>query len=407
MPQKTCTAAFSGFVLLSLVTSLHGQVIRPLNPPTGGLTSYAQSINFDGLVVGYSTTSASVDLPTLWRPGTGGVYSAESLPLPAGMASGAANAISSTGIIAGYAQPSNGATAAAVLWTPTGPGGAYVATTLTAPAGMNYNAAYAVNAAGVATGFGGSSTGGSVAMAWTPAGAVPLPPVASTAAGFELLAGGINDAGDVAGYGMGPALPLTSFVWRPDGTGGYVRKTVIAATDAAVTAINRYGTGAGVYADDQPLVMSFYEGDYYATSLPVPYGSSDGASDAVNNFDGIVGYAKDPSSTVSGPEAAFWIPTDSFWDYVNLDGWLNLQNRTLGRQWRLTEATGINDAWLVVGNATFSQAGNADVTGLPRGFVLDISAMVPEPSLVVLLVAAAPFILTSRARRARRADAGV
>lgn len=394
MASTRYTGVLVGLAIIGAAANVHAQVIRTLSPLGGNSSSTAQAINSTGLVVGYSTSTSSIDLPTLWRPGAGGAYTAEPLPLPAGAATGGANAISSTGIIVGYAQPSSGATASAVIWTPTGPGGTYTVTTLAAPAGMDFNAAFGVNAAGFAAGFGGSINGGSVAMAWAPT-AVPLPPVISIDPQYEILAGGINDGGDIAGYGFGPSLPLTSWVWRPNGAGGYVRKTVLAAESAAVTGISQYGTGVGVYAGDQPMVMSLYEGDYYATDLPTPYGSSDGASINVNNYDGIVGYAKDPSSGASGPEAAFWLPTETFWDYINLDLWLNSASPVLGTRWQLSEATGINDQWLVVGNGTYS-------VGPPRNyaFVLDVSSMVPEPASLSGLAAFVMLTLPLRRRRA-------
>lgn len=147
-----------------------------------------------------------------------------------------------------------------------------------------------------------------------------------------------------------------------------------------ITSMNDYGTGAGVHDGDQPLVSVYFEGEFFGINLPMPFGSTDGASNGVNNADYLVGYAKDSDTSTAGPEAAIWLPTDNFWDFLNLDRWLNETNPALGEQWTLTDAISISDTWLVAGNGLYDVDGTGPGSAVERGFVLDVSSLVPEPA---------------------------
>ena len=114
-----------------------------------------------------------------------------------------------------------------------------------------------------------------------------------------------------------------------------------------------------------------YDGEYYALDLPTPFGATSGATNAVNNHDALVGYLTEPTTPQPGDEAALWLPTETQWDFINLDQWLNEANPSLGARWVLNEATSISDTWLVTGYGEFDS--------VERGFVLDVSSLVPEP----------------------------
>ena len=139
--------------------------------------------------------------------------------------------------------------------------------------------------------------------------------------------------------------------------------------------------------------MVLFEGDYYAAELEVPFGSSDSASNAVNSHDALAGYLKDPGTAQAGAEAALWLPTDDEWELVNLDNWLNTADPTLGTQWTLLEAFGLSDSWLVAGHGLYDADGPGGQPPVERGFVLDASPLVPEPTgalaAVTVCVAAA------------------
>jgi hypothetical protein len=385
-----------------LASPLCAQLVQPLPAPVGAGSTFAQSINSAGQIAGYSLDDSGNSIPTVWSPGVGGGYSAQALPTIIGNTVGAANGISSTGTIAGYLQPSDQSTATAVIWSPDS--NSYSTTPLTgAPNDPGFDSAFAVNAGGNVAGFATTATGKSAAVVWQPGpggyGAPTLLPAVANQS--ESGATGINSSGDVAGYATLNPHPfnqpgLVGVVWSNSGGGNYTAHQVIAVDDAQVTAINDFGTGAGVYAGDQPLVCSLFEGDYYATSLDMPFGSTDGASDAVNNFDALVGYAKDSTTDTPGREAAIWLPNDFFWDYLNLDQWLDQTDPTLGAHWTLTEATGISDNWLVTGTGIYDD-GAGHVTD--QAFVLDVSTLVPEPSALALFALIGGVGTSGRFRR--------
>jgi hypothetical protein len=388
------------FVLPALSASAQ---IYDLLPLGGTGASYAQAIHALGnsymrKTVGYTRDGAGVDQPTLWGPGGG----ATALPLPAGAASGAANAFSPDAIsfIAGYVQPEDGSTATATLWSV--PNTTWVATPLPSPPNAVITSAYSINYSKSIAGFAQFADESYAATVWTPslggaytATLLPQIPLRSNSA-----ATAINAGGDVVGYTERTNLPIESAVWVKSAA-TYTPKTVIAADTALVTAMNDYGTGTGVYAGDQPLVMVQYEGEFYAGELPTPFGSS-GASNFVNSADFIVGNVKDPDTVVSGPEAALWVPTETQWDYVNLDRWLDTTRSADGALWTLTGATGISDDWIVTGNGLYDADGAGPLAAVERAFVLDASPLAPEPSGALVWLLAAAFASRKRFSRASR-----
>lgn len=377
-------ACASGAVLVS--SPAWAQFISSLPPQAGTADTYGQSIDAAGLVAGYSA-----DRAVLWRPSATG-YLAEALPTLPGYPLGGANAIGGSGIVAGYGQPNDLSTANAMVWTPAA--GTYVPTALPAPVGAVLTDAYAINATGTTAGYALDSGDATAAVIWEPAGgssraAALLPKLSGW---NDTAATAINDAGDVAGYAFvqsGFSQTLQGVVWQ-NAAGGRTAKAVISAQPALITAINNTGTGAGVYDLDQPLVMVKYEDEYYALDLPTPFGATSGATNAVNNHDALVGYLTDPDTIQSGHEAGLWLPTETQWDYVNLDQWLDQVSPSLGARWVLREATSISDTWLVTGYGEFDS--------LERGFVLDVSSLVPEPAGSILALAGLSLLV----RRSRR-----
>jgi hypothetical protein len=187
----------------------------------------------------------------------------------------------------------------------------------------------------------------------------------------------IDASGAVLGYSSNATDTPT--IWRPSGS-TYVGAALPFPPGQAAGAANSIGAGGA--------------------SGAVPFGSSDSAANAVNNNDYIVGYVKDPTTAQLGAEAAMWIPGDDEWELFNLDNWLNQINPMLGAQWVLEEATGISDNGLVTGSGVFDSTPTAGPAGVPRGFVLDVSSLVPEPaSGAIVLLALAPALLGGRRRR--------
>jgi hypothetical protein len=256
-----------------------------------------------------------------------------------------------------------------------------------------------VNATGSVGGFRETASANTNAVVWDPIGpaytATVLPGLGDW---VDSAATAINDNGDLAGYSFAALGGPRGAVWQKT-PGGYLAKDVIAgADDVVISAINNFGTGAGVVNGDQAAVMVLYEGEYYAGELDAPFGASDSAANAVNNADALAGYVKDPTTAQSGAEAALWLPGDDEWEFVNLDAWFNQISPSLGPQWVLEEAFDISDNWLVTGHGMFDSTPFNGIPGVPRGWVLDVSSFVPEPSgLVALLVG--PLLLTRRRRR--------
>lgn len=350
------------------MTRIQGQVLRSL--PTASGIPFPQKISPNGTVVGYVSVGA-VDTPRVWTL-NGSAYVEQTLPTVAGFPQGGANAINASGMIAGYGQDTTQSNSIAVFWSPSG--GTFVPTQLD---GNTQQGAYGINADGSVAGFSlNTAVSGTPSRAkFWPAqpggthGAQLLPVPANTQ---ESAATAIDDTGNLYRYRISTGGALEAIVWENQ-SGGFVTKTVIANDTALLTGVSQYGTGVGVYGGEKPLVMVPLEGDYYGINLPMPFGADDGASDDVNSNDVIVGYAKDPTSGVSGQQAAIWLPTDTEWEYTNLDVWLDQKFPATGFNWTLQEATSITDTGLVTGRGLFN--------GQPRGFVLDVSSLLPEPSL--------------------------
>jgi hypothetical protein len=386
---------------MCLASAANAALVHALPPAAGSTESYAQGLDAAGQVVGYSRDGLT-DAPTLWRPAAGG-YGAETLPLTPGAASGAANAIGAGGAIVGYMQPADLSSATATVWTAP-PGGTYAASPLPSPSGSAITTAYAVNASGAAVGYRENASGETAAVVWNPTGGTYGAALLPTPAGWlDTAATTISGSGDVGGYRfmvINNQIDVQGVVWQNIGAGAYTPKTIIATETVIPTAAtNDAGIGAGVIGNE-PAVIALFDGDYYAFELPQPFGTTDGAANAVNAHDAIAGYLKDPETATSGPEAALWLPTESFWELVNLDRWLNETDATLGSQWTLTEAFGLTDSWLVTGDGLYDPDGpSGPLVAVQRGFVLDASGLVPEPSAGAIVVMAAALLLERRRRR--------
>ena len=393
---------------MCVASRANAALVQPLPPTAGSSQSYAQSMDAAGNVVGYSREGFT-DVPTLWRRGAaGGGYLAEALPLNAGDGAGAANAIGGgAGAIVGYTQPADLSTATATIWTAP-PAGAYAASPLPSPTGSALTTAYAVNATATAAGYRETAAGETAAVVWNPTGgqtytAELLPTPANW---LDTAATTINAAGDIGGYRfmvIDQVMDVQGVVWQHDGVGGYTPKTIIATETTIPTAgTNAGGIGAGVIGNE-PAVIALFEGDYYAFELPQPFGTTDGAANAVNAHDAIAGYLKDPETATAGAEAALWLPTDSFWELVNLDRWLDETDAALGSQWTLTEAFGVTDSWLVTGDGLYDADGPAGpLAAVQRGFVLDASTLVPEPASPAAMLILIAGVCRRRDRRRRR-----
>jgi probable HAF family extracellular repeat protein len=86
---------------------------------------------------------------------------------------------------------------------------------------------------------------------------------------------------------------------------------------------------------------------------------------------------------------------------IDLDTWLDINNPVNGLNWTLTEARGLTDSGLVVGTGTYND-GPGGLSDGTRAFLLDASALVPEPPAAATLLLALPFLLSRRRAKALR-----
>jgi hypothetical protein len=374
-------------------------LIVPLDAVPGANGVSARAMDASGRIVGGDSIDGGA---TVWLPMPGGSYAAQRLPLLPGAADGFANAVNAAGTIAGYhVDAADNPTA--VVWQPS-TGGTYTPQALPTPFGAAGASAYSVNASGQVAGFAVRADQVTFAVVWSPGAtgytASALPAPVNT---HDDVATAINDGGDVTGYvnltNVGGPL---SVAWTPLAGGGYTGHSVFTVGGAVVTSINNNRVGAGTDIGGSramPLVMVEFEGDFYASTLPVPIGSSGGGSDTANNADVLVGYADDPEGAAPGHLAAIWLPNDTFWDYANLDSWLKQMDPTAADHWLLREANFITDSNLVIGDGSYDPDGaGGPQPAYDRSFVLDVSALVPEPGVAGL---ALPAIALLRRRRRR------
>jgi hypothetical protein len=374
-----------------------GPTILPLDGVPGSSGVSARAMAADGTVVGGNALGGQA---TVWTRGTGG-YTPQILPLMGGEDDGFANAVNSGGAVAGY-QIDTAGNPTATVWRRGGASGAYAASALPTPSGAVFASAYAINASGQVAGFGVTATGSTFGVVWQPlpAGYVAEPLDAPAGMNNSYVATGINDRGVVAGYGEVTDAPYVPVVW--DGGRG---KGVIVVQGAVAAAINNNGVGAGADirtgADVRPLVIAPYEGDYYGATLPVSDQAGDGASNHVNDNDVLVGYAVDLTDNVAGHAAALWNPTDTYWDYLNLQTWFGRENPAEGAKWILRDANFISDSGLIVGDGMYDPDGTGPLPAYDRSFVLDVSSVAaPEPAAMGGMGVVAAGLLGRRRRRA-------
>jgi probable HAF family extracellular repeat protein len=122
------------------------------------------------------------------------------------------------------------------------------------------------------------------------------------------------------------------------------------------------------------------------------FGGMNGSAYAINDAGQIVGSAFTAGDAAE--HAALWTITG---DKVDLDAWLDSVNPALGAKWRLTQALDINNFGQIVGFGRF----DTDNNGSPdtdRAFLLDATAVVPEPASMLLLLLPAVGIACARKR---------
>jgi len=330
-------------------------------------TSYATDINNSGQVVGYSTHAGGglyEHHAVLWAGGT-----MTDLGVLGGGDWAQARAINESGQVAGYSR-----VAPLPNWHPFMWQGGVLSDV--GSAGGSQTAAYDINGAGWIVGSDNSI--GAYYRDGTTFHDLDSPMPAGWVGLYE--ARGINDVGQVVGYGRTTAGDNRAFLYDI-GSGTGIDLGTLGASSRA-TAISNSGRVVGwsetgdVFGDDEnPVVHAFVWYDGLMTDLGT-LGGGEGMALGVNETGQVVGKA---SLTAEGE--------DPLYAFLWENGQMTNLNDLLpaGSGWVLREATAINDLGQIVGYGTLN--------GVDRAFLL-----VPEPSTLFFLSLGA-LILTTKRRR--------
>lgn len=315
----------------------------------GGTHSIGSAINSSGQVAGQSDTATNAAVHAFRYTGTPGVDGVmqdlgtlAEVAFPFG--SSHAFAINDSGQVAGMSVGPTG-TLHAFRYTGT-PGIDGVMEDL-GTLGGTFSQGYAINASGQVTGFSGTSGNAAThAFLYTSAPGGGIMTDLGTLGGSGSGGHAVNAAGHIAGNSTlaGDEIAHAFLYAGTPGSGG-------AMMDLG-TLGGSYSTAWGINSFDQVVGESYTTGD--AARLAFLYTGTPG-------FDGVM---------------------------INLNAWLDATNPIEGAKWSLSEATGITDAGLITGNGYYDDGAGGLDDGF-RAYILDASSLVvPEPSTIVLAIAA-------------------
>lgn len=190
----------------------------------------------------------------------------------------------------------------------------------------------------------------------------------------------INNDGVVVGWSEINTTTQTRKAMRWTAAGGMQALAGFSnVSDSEAYAINDAGTIVGYYGGRSARTPFRYRGDGPRVMLP-----GGGEARDVNDAEFVVGYI----STPSGSRAALWRPDNTL---VDLNAWLDANYPAEGAPWTLTTASAISNNGLIAGTGQYN--------GGFLAFLLDGSALVPEPGATSLLVPLAALFARRRRRR--------
>ena len=213
---------------------------------------------------------------------------------------------------------------------------------------------------------------------------------------FPLLSGAqfmgvttINNARDAAGYFA--AGPTRHSFLRKDSDGVFQQLIEPSGTTGShAQAMNNRGDIVGFLQFGSTAAHAFVRSvdDGVMHDLGVIAGGTNSSALDIDESGNVVGLS---SIAGGGNRATLWLADFTL---IDLDAWLDSTNPLAGANWTLNDARALNELGLIVGTGTY----NDGAGGLPdgtRGFVLDASSIIPEPSMLVML----PVVLIFRRRR--------
>lgn len=406
--------------------------------PAGFASSSAIAVNSSGLIVGSSelyTADGTRNLGGRAVYYDAGSSVAHQLTLPSsgftdasGYGISSASAVSSTGVIVGFASQFNGDASLgnrAVRWdSKTGTGQVLDKLPGYSEWGDNNSSAVAVNAAGTAVGSGNSFSNngqllGFSAIRWeantTQATALGHLGI-STEGTYSSSAAAINNAGTTVGqsskYGSDGSYQGDRAVrWAANSTAavelGSLSTNSEGQSFSAALAINNAGTTIGVAqqfgvdgADLGNRAVRWSAGSTEATELQLlsvgPDGVSFSYAFSINAAGYIAGMANvtgtNSNSFYAGDvHAVIWAPDG---EAIDLNTLLPADS-----EWMLQSAYSISDSGWVTGLALYQPAGESSDYAYARLFSMQLSLPVPEPTTYALFALGLASLAVLRRRR--------
>jgi probable HAF family extracellular repeat protein len=218
---------------------------------------------------------------------------------------------------------------------------------------------------------------------------------------------GINNAGQVTGNSyLGDTSAEPTHAFRYDGTpgsGGVMRDL------GTLGGTNSYGVGvndAGQVAGFSEITGSVARHAFLYTGTPGAggvihdlgtLGGMQSQGLAINNAGQVVGWSEITGSTVIHPFLYTGTPgVDG--RMLDLDTWLDANNPAEGAKWTLFDgfpqlSISSNTGW-ITGLGVYDPDGPGGIAAADRAYLLDASALVPEPSSAMMLAIAGLGLLT-------------
>jgi probable HAF family extracellular repeat protein len=357
----------SGAVLVLLTAAFapaaRAQSYAITNLGTFNGDSFVSGVNAGGLVAGYANTVQNAQ-PRACLYQDGGINNLGTL----GGAASQSHGINASGVVVGESLTAAGLTHA---FSYAGDGPMQDIGTL----GGNFAIATGINDSGTITGYAGDANNNSHSFIRSGGVMTDL----GTLGGSESYATGINASGQVVGYAQDATYADHAYLYTPNV--GMKDIGTLGGSYAFANAINNSGevVGDSFVAIGGNTQRAFSYLNRVMTDLGTLGGDNSNAH-AINNQGAIVG----TSNLADGSNAPFLYRNGAM---VNINTFLPANSG-----WVLTDAYGINDSGLIVGNGTFN--------GQARAFLLrPATTSAPAPSSLFVVSAGALVVGTALRRK--------